>query len=97
MWRRVLLFVTGVAAGAALSISAGEQQTTGKELFERRCAGCHSLDRDKEGPRLRGVYDRAAASVESFAYSDALRKSGIMWSDDMLDKWLTDTEKLVCQ
>jgi cytochrome c2 len=38
----------------------GEQ---GKELFERRCSGCHSLDKDKEGPRLHGVYGRAAGSV----------------------------------
>lgn len=26
----------------------------GEQVFENRCSGCHSLDRDKEGPRLRG-------------------------------------------
>jgi len=67
----------------------------GKALFEKRCGGCHALDREKEGPRLRGVYGRGAGSVESFQYSDALKKSGIKWTEENLDKWLTDTERLV--
>jgi cytochrome c len=53
------------------------------------------LDRDKEGPRLGGVYGRTAGSVESFQYSDALKKSGIKWTEENLAKWVTDTEKLV--
>jgi cytochrome c len=67
----------------------------GKELFDRRCTGCHSLDKDKEGPRLRGVYGRAAGSVSSFHYSDALKKAQIKWDADSLEKWLTDPDKLV--
>ncbi len=81
---------------SALSI-AGRAQTTesGKELFDKRCGGCHALDRDKQGPRLRGVYGRAAGSVASFQYSDALKKSKITWTNETLDRWLTDTERLV--
>lgn len=67
----------------------------GKPLFERRCGGCHSLDRDNEGPRLRGVYGRAAGAVESFEYSEALRKSGVIWNAGTLDRWLADPETLV--
>ena len=67
----------------------------GKDLFERRCGGCHALDRDKEGPRLGGVYGRTAGSVESFQYSDALKASKIIWNEETLDKWLTDPERLV--
>ena len=68
---------------------------SGKELFQKRCGGCHALDRDKEGPRLHGVYGRTAGSVDSFQYSDALKKSKIVWAEDTLDRWLTSTEKLV--
>ena len=75
--------------------AAGQSTGGGKELFEKRCGGCHALDRDKEGPRLRGVYGRVAASVDSFQYSDALKKSKITWTDETLEQWLTDTEKLV--
>lgn len=84
-------------ASSILSTS-GQAQTTGKhgkELFEKRCGGCHALDRDKEGPRLGGVYGRPAAAVTSFDYSAGLQKSKIKWTDDTLDKWLTDPEKLV--
>jgi cytochrome c len=100
--RKPHILASGLAAfaflvlGSTLSI-AGRAQTTGsgKELFEKRCGGCHALDRDKEGPRLRGVYGRVAGSLDSFKHSDALKNSKITWTDERLDKWLTDTEKLV--
>jgi cytochrome c len=82
-------------AGSTLSTSLAQTASDGKQLFEKRCGGCHSLDTDKEGPHLRGVYGRTAGTVSSFAYSDALKKSGIAWTGDTLDKWLTDTDKLV--
>lgn len=87
----------GVVGISLLCGSARAQtgETAGKELFARRCAGCHALDRDKEGPRLGGALGRAAASVPSFQYSEALQKSGLTWSDDTLDRWLTDPERLV--
>jgi cytochrome c len=80
----------------ALGVSAMAQDP-GKELFEKRCAGCHAIDRDKEGPRLGKVYGRGAGSVESFEYSTALRNSKLSWNDESLDAWLTDPEKLVPQ
>jgi cytochrome c len=85
-----------LVAGSNLSVSARAQaRADGKALFERRCGGCHALDRDKEGPRLGGVYGRTAGSINSFQHSDGLKNSKIKWADDTLDKWLTDTEKLV--
>ena len=79
-----------------MAVSAQAQaRPDGKALFEKRCSGCHAFDRDKEGPRLGGVYRRTAGTIESFQYSDALKKSGIKWTEENLDKWLTDTEKLV--
>jgi cytochrome c len=83
-----------VVVGSSL-FAAGQSTGSGKETFEKRCSGCHALDREKEGPRLRGVYGRVAGSVDSFQYSDALKKSGITWTDETLEQWLTDTEKLV--
>ena len=87
-----------VLLASSLLSTAGQAQTAdkhGKELFDKRCGGCHALDRDKEGPRLGGVYGRAAASVASFQYSDALQKSNLKWTEETLDKWLTDPDKLV--
>jgi len=53
------------------------------------------LDRPMEGPRLRGVYGRRAGSTTGFQYSEALKNAKLTWNDDLLDKWLTDTEALV--
>lgn len=77
--------------------SGGRAQTKpgGAELFQKRCGGCHALDRDKGGPRLAGVYGRAAGSVDSFPYSAALRGAHVIWTAEALDRWLTDPERLV--
>jgi cytochrome c len=98
-----LILGAGMAGFIALAASSflpglGQAQTpgkNGKELFEKRCGGCHALDRDKEGPRLGGVYGRPAATIPSFEYSAGLKKSKITWSEETLDKWLTDPEKMV--
>jgi cytochrome c len=76
-------------------LSQQQSAPTGKDLFDKRCGGCHALDRDKEGPRLRGVYGRTSGTVTSFEYSEAIRKARIVWTEETLDKWLTDTESLV--
>jgi cytochrome c len=95
--------VTGLAAATfaafvlyvAGSTLSGQRPPSGKELFAKRCGGCHALDRDKEGPRLGGVHGRPAASLDSFAYSEALKKSKIAWNDATLDRWLADPDQLV--
>lgn len=87
-----------LAAACLLVLAANckaENARRGKELFEKRCTGCHALDKEKEGPRLRGVYGRAAGGVPSFQYSAALKASHITWNASLLDKWLTDPEKLI--
>ena len=68
---------------------------TGQAAFERRCGGCHAVDRDKEGPRLAGVVGRKAGAVAGFPYSDALKKSSITWSEALLDKWIKDPESVI--
>lgn len=97
---RMLLALAGcVAALIFFMMLAGTGQAQnsehGKELFERRCSGCHALDKEKEGPRLRGVYGRVSGSVASFQYSNALKAAHITWDAASLDKWLADPEKLV--
>ena len=71
------------------------ETSPGKQLFERRCTGCHALDNEKTGPHLRGVYGRAAGTVASFPYSESLRKSGVTWDRSSLDKWLTDPDGFI--
>jgi cytochrome c len=89
------LGAAGLLTFIALAVRPLVAENPGKQLFERRCTGCHALDNEKSGPHLRGVYGKAAGSLASFQYSDALRKSGVTWDSATLDKWLTDTDSLV--
>jgi len=82
-------------AAASFAMPQGGDAAKGKEVFQRRCGGCHSLDRSMEGPRLRGVFGRRSGSAPDFQYSEALKNAKITWNDQALDKWLTDTEALV--
>ena len=96
MWRQLagasLASFAFLVMGSALS---GAKPGGGAELFLKRCGGCHALDRDKEGPRLAGVFGRPAGTVDSFPYSTALRNSKLTWTAEALEKWLADPEKLV--
>jgi cytochrome c len=87
----------GIVFAALLMFKTSHAETPdrGRQLFENRCSGCHALDNERQGPRLRGVYGRDAGAVPSFTYSSALKASRITWDATSLDKWLTDPEKLV--
>lgn len=74
---------------------ASEDAERGKQVFEKRCTGCHLLDNNKKGPRLGGVFGRAAGTAPDFPYSTALKSAHFLWDEGHLDKWLTDTESLV--
>jgi cytochrome c len=67
----------------------------GKALFEKRCTGCHSLEKNKQGPMLQGVYGRTSGTAVGYAYSDALKEAAIVWDDKSLDKWLSDPDQFV--
>ena len=92
--------VSGLSACAFLAwVASGATQAAdpekGKALYESRCAGCHSLDHDRIGPRHRGLIGRKAGAVQGFEYSPALRASRIVWNAPTLDAWLTDPERLI--
>jgi cytochrome c len=93
--RRLLICGAILVVSAFLAASVLAEDVDGKAVFQKRCAGCHTLDADHEGPRLRGVVGRRAGSVQTFDYSKALQNSNIVWSEDLLDMWLTDTNSVV--
>jgi cytochrome c len=90
-----------LAAGSALlappaPAGAAESGTAaGRAVFEKRCTGCHALDHEKEGPRLAGVVGRKAGTISTFVYSDALKKSAVVWTEGLLYKWLMDPETVI--
>ena len=82
-----------VAAAPAISPLPGDP-ARGQALYQA-CSGCHSIDEDDVGPRHRGVVGRRAGSVAEYAYSPALKASGLVWDAATLDRWLTGPQELV--
>ena|SRR5581483_5736722 len=90
--------VVGAALVAAPAFAQGDAHN-GETLFGQRCGSCHTVTPDMQhgftGPNLFGVSDRAAGTVPGWDFSQALKDSKIVWTDENLDKWLTDTTALV--
>ena len=96
--QRQILKTCGLAFFVAVIFSAmlsAQSEHDGKALFERRCGGCHALEADHEGPRLKGVVGRMAGSVKTFSYSTSLQNAKFTWNEARLDKWLTDPESVI--
>jgi cytochrome c len=72
-------------AGAA---SAAPDALRGEQVYVR-CMACHALASDRVGPHHCGLFGRRAGSVPDFDYSPAMKKSGIVWNDKTLDRFLT--------
>lgn len=91
--RRLALAVFALGLFPSLA-RAGGDAAYGEMLYEG-CQDCHSLDKNDVGPKHRGVFGRKAGSIADFDYSDAVRKSGVVWNEVTLDKWLTDPQAFI--
>jgi len=93
--RTTLTIFTGVVCATLALGASGKNVDRGRDAFEKRCTGCHALDKIKVGPPLRGVYGRNAGKDPQFAYSDAMKKTSVRWDEPTLDRWLTDTDSVI--
>ena len=94
-WCLSTLAILMLPREALTEVGPSANAANGKVLFEKRCTGCHSLEKNKEGPRLAGVYGRKAGSVGDFSYSAELKAAKITWDGLTLDKWLTNPDAVV--
>jgi len=80
---------------AASSAAAGGDAERGQSLYQNKCTACHSVEYNGVGPTHKGVYGRKAGSAADFTYSEALKRSAVIWNESTLNKWLTDPEKFI--
>jgi cytochrome c len=81
-------------AAAALPASAAGDARAGEMIYSR-CLACHALAYDRTGPRHCGLFGRRAGSVAGFEYSEAMRRSMIVWNEKTLDRFLANPFKAV--
>ena len=92
---KILATFIGLMSALVSIAASAPDASRGRAAFEKRCSGCHALDRVMVGPPLRAIFGRPAGRDSGFSYSDALRKSTVTWDAATLDRWLTDTETVV--
>ena len=94
--RAVLCCLLGaVLLCAASTIARADGDLVKGEDIYKRCQGCHSIERNRIGPMHKGLFGRPAGSVAGFLYSDAMKNSGIVWSEQTLDQFLQGPRKMV--
>jgi cytochrome c len=91
--RVTALFMTLLQVGAA---RADGDAARGEAKFQD-CAACHKLETgaNNVGPSLHGVFTRKAGELADFRYSPAIKRSGITWTPETLDKFITDPQAVV--
>ena len=90
-----LLLMTASFAMAQSGTATVGSALKGKEIYDARCSACHSVDDNRVGPMHMGVFGRKAGGVKNYPYSEALKKSKIVWNRDNLTAWLANPEKLI--
>jgi cytochrome c len=94
--RRSLAFLTAALLCASFAPPAlAADAAHGEEIYNSRCIACHSPDSNRVGPKHRGVIGRTAGTVPDFNYSKAVKDSGVVWTEEMLDKWLTNPQAFI--
>jgi cytochrome c len=82
-------------SGAKLADFKGDA-AVGSAAFAQ-CKACHVVDPgvNRMGPSLHAVVDRPAGSIADFHYSQAMKTSGIVWSDAKLFEYLESPRRVV--
>jgi cytochrome c len=81
-------------AGATALAAPGADLKPGESVYAR-CMACHALEYDRTGPHHCGLFGRRAGSVPGFPYSEAMKRSDIVWTAATLDRFLANPGKAV--
>ena len=90
----ILLFMAFAQPLAAQDISRGEK------VF-KKCKSCHKVGEGAKngvGPQLNGIFGRAAASLDGFKYSKAMKaeaEGGLVWDEAKLREFLKKPKAMI--
>jgi len=77
---------------------ADDDVAAGEKVF-KRCVACHTVDeggRNKVGPNLWNIFGSTAGQRDiGYKYSNAMKASGIVWTEDTMSDYLENPRKAV--
>jgi len=91
---RYLIAALSMGTVSMLTPAIAVDLARGAQLFQT-CSACHNVLGTGIGPDLAGIYGRNAAMTEGFDYSDALRTSGITWTEANLRAFIANPQGFV--
>jgi cytochrome c len=77
--------------------SKAQDAAAGEKTFAV-CRACHQIGpsaKNGVGPVLNGIVGRKAGTYAGYSYSPANKDSGITWTPEELDKYLTNPQAVV--
>jgi cytochrome c len=89
--------IAAVALCASVAPAMAADPAAGEKAFAV-CKACHRVGegaKNTVGPTLNGVVGRPAGSVEGFAYSEAMKNSGLTWDEATLTEYLKNPKAKV--
>ena len=94
----IFLIVTALSMSIAFAqTAAAADDASGEQVFNNNCRTCHTWRKDDNrlGPNLHDIIGRKAGAVAGFAYSPAMKSSGITWDEATLDKFIAKPDGVV--
>jgi cytochrome c len=82
-----------VLAAAIMTQTAQAQDAAAGEQVFKQCMPCHSIGpgaKNKVGPELNGLDGRHSGTAPEYSYSEANKKSGIVWNEANFKKYIPD-------
>lgn len=92
------LIVAAVIVVASATVAAAQDAAKGERVFNV-CRACHSIGEnpstDMLGPELNGLDGRHSGSVPGYSYSDANKKSGIVWNEATFKQYIKNPKAMI--
>lgn len=91
-------FVIAFAVAAAFAPSAQAQDASAGEKVFVQCRACHQVGetaKNSVGPVLNGLFGRTAGTIDGYNYSDANKKSGIVWDEKVFAEYIQNPKEKI--
>ena len=89
---KTALTVAALALAATAQAAQAQDVAAGEQSF-KKCFPCHSIGegaKNKVGPELNGIDGRHSGTAPDYHYSDANKKSGIVWDEATFKEYIRD-------